>query len=155
MKELRINHPGAGEEIMRLCEGTFREDMDHSIANYYGSELAGGFVLNHYLGNSAAVHMAGTRTDWGSRDIIWMLFDYAFVQLRLGKLLAPVASDNAAALAQDLRVGFELEAVIADAYSPGRHLMVLTMAARNCRWLKIRPRAWAPGTTREGIPRHE
>lgn len=144
-KEILINAPGDGDWIMNRCEGVFRPALDHSIANYRSGEIQGGFVLCQYLGNSIAVHTGGKDPRWCSRDILWMLFHYAFRQLRCQMLIAPTPSDNYHALELNLRVGFHPETVIRDALAPGRHLMVLTMEARNCRWLRLIPQSYLPG----------
>lgn len=70
---------------------------------------------------------------------MWMCFHYAFKQLRCGKLIAPVASNNPHALALNMRAGFKLETIVRDLIRPGVHLMVLTMIETDCRWLGIMP----------------
>ena len=66
------------------------------------------------------------------------------MQLGLRKLIAPVASTNHIALAQDLRAGFRLEAMLRDA-APDGHLLLLTMAREDCRWLRIKPSRYKDG----------
>lgn len=140
MKEIRVNAPGAGEQIMEWASGSpFHPGEDHSVANYAGDRLLGGFVFNSYLGNAIAVHCGACVTNWCSRDLLWMVFHYAFRQLHCGKLVAPVPSDNAHALYLNLRAGFKLETVVRDLIRPGVHLMVLTMIETDCRWLGIIP----------------
>lgn len=146
VRKIRINHPGAGEWIMERAGGVFRPDMDHSLATYRGDEILGGFVLSQYLGNSIAVHDAGCDPTWCPRELLWMMFHYVFRQLNCGLLIAPTQSDNYRALALNLRAGFRLETVICNAVAPGVHLMVLTMDAGACRWLRvITPQSWYPG----------
>ncbi len=144
-RAISINAPGAGDWIMERCEGVFRPGMDHSLSNHRDGQILGGFVLSGYLGASIAVHTAGAVRDWCSRDLMWMVFHYAFRQLKCSKMIAPVASDNHHALLLDLRAGFHLEAVIKDALAPGRHLMLLTMGLEDCRWLRIIPQSYLPG----------
>jgi hypothetical protein len=146
--EIRINEPGAGDWIMDQCEGVFRPGLDHSIATFEGEEIQGGFVFCQYLGRSIAVHNGGSHPRWCSRDLLWMCFHYAFRQLGCGKLIAPTASDNYRALAINLRAGFYPETIVRDAFARGRHLIVLTMEAGGCRWLRdITPQSWEPRTT--------
>lgn len=139
MTDIRINHPGDGDWIMGRCEGVFRPGLDQSITAYVDGELQGGWVFCQYLGNSIAVHDAGRTRRWCSRDLIWMGFHYAFVQLGCGKLIAPTPSDNYHAIAINTRAGFKLEGILRDAVAPGRHLLLLTMEAGGCRWLDIKP----------------
>jgi hypothetical protein len=109
---------------------------------HMGDELLGGFVLSDFTGACAAVHMAGERPGWCSRDLLWMLFDYAFYQLGCLKLIALVHSDNYLALSLDLRAGWRIETLIEDLYGPGVHAFVLYMKPEFCRWLDHRPKGW-------------
>lgn len=131
---------------MERCAGSFQEDTDHSIALFQDGRILGGFVICHYLGASATVHMSGANEHWCSRDMLWMLFHYAFRQLGLRKLLGPVASNNYHALSIDLRGGWHIEALVRDAY-PDAHLFILSMDRETCPWLRLKPREWQPGPT--------
>lgn len=138
MKTIRINGPGDGQWIMDQVGGFFTPDYDHSFVSVREGAKLGGFACCAYLGASMTVHMAGVDPRWCSRDLLWMVFDYAFMQLGLRKLIAPVRSNNLVALAQDLRAGFRVEAVVRDAY-PDADMILLTMDRGSCRWLDIRP----------------
>ena len=138
MRRIRVNGEGDGAWVMDQVDGTFLPGSDQSLMATRDHARLGGFVLSAYLGASMTVHMAGTDPRWCSRDLLWMVFHYAFVQLGLRKLIAPVASTNHVALAQDLRAGFRLEATLRDA-TPDGHLLLLTMTREDCRWLRIKP----------------
>jgi hypothetical protein len=129
---------------MRRCGGVFHPERDHSFTTWRNGEIAGGFVLADYTGASMTVHCAGDDKGWCSRDLLWMVFHYAFEQLGLAKLIATVRSNNYAALAVDLRAGWQLEAVVRDVF-PDAHMMILTMEKETCPWLKVRPKGWMPG----------
>lgn len=145
MKEIRINHPGAGERIMQKMGAVFNPECEHSIASYDGERFMGGFVINHYLGNSLAIHDGSDDPRWCSREILAMLFDYVFRQLGCHKVYAPVASDNYPALAMDLRAGWQLEYVLKDAMAPGRHCMLLSMTPGTCPWLNVQMKHYSSG----------
>jgi hypothetical protein len=148
-REILIDAPGAGTWIMDRCQGVFRQDMDHSFSTHDDSgKILGGFVLCQYLGASMSVHMAGEDKHWCNRELLWLVFHYAFVQLGCTKMIAPVQSDNYAAISQDLRAGWHLETVIRDVYAPGVHMMVLTMAKDTCPWLDYKPKTWMPNVKR-------
>lgn len=147
-----IDHPGDGEWIMAQSGGSFRPNFDHSLATHRGGELIGGFVVSSYMGNMVAAHMAGKDARWCSPDLMWMLFNYCFAQLKVQSVVAPVASDNHKAMDLNLRAGFQLEAVIRDAIAPGIHLMLLVMRLQNCRWLRILPKSYEPGGVARSIP---
>jgi RimJ/RimL family protein N-acetyltransferase len=147
-----IDEPGAGQWIMDRCEGVFRPGMDHSFSSHdtdKDNKILGGFVLNQYLGASMSVHMAGDDKHWCNRELLWLVFDYAFNQLGCTKMLAPVQSDNYAAISQDLRAGWHLETVIRDVYAPGIHMMVLAMAKDDCPWLDYKPKTWVSNAKRK------
>jgi hypothetical protein len=144
MRDIRINEPGAGEWIMARVTGSFLPSHDHSFATYRDGRIVGGFAMCHYLGASATIHMAGDDEHWCSPDLLWMVFDYAFNQLGMRKLIAPVRSNNYLALSQDLRAGWFPEAIIRDAY-PDAHMFILTLTRERCRWLKVKPKRWMTG----------
>jgi hypothetical protein len=144
VKAIRINHPGDGAWIMGMVQGAYTPETDNSFMNHRDGRPVGGFAMCAYLGASVTVHMAGIETGWCSRDLMWIVFDFAFNQLGVRKVIAPVDSTNHIALAQDLRAGFELEATIRDA-TPDGHLMLLTMTKDRCKWLKHRSKLWRPG----------
>lgn len=144
-KRILINHPGAGERIMAKVGAHFNPDLEHSIATYDGERFLGGFVINAYMGNSLAVHDGSDDPRWCSRELLAMLFDYVFRQLRCHKIYAPVASDNYAALSMDLRAGWRLEFVLKDAMAPGQHCMLLSMEAGTCPWLRLQLKHYRSG----------
>ena len=145
MSEIRINSPGAGGWIMGQVGGVFRSEHDHSIATFNEcGEILGGFALMGYTTTTMVVHMAGRDPRWCSRDLLWMLFDYAFVQLRLRKVLATVSTGNPHAIALDLRAGFRIEAIVRDVYDDG-HMLILAMDAARCRWLKMKSNNYCRG----------
>jgi hypothetical protein len=144
-RHILINAPGAGKWIMDRVQGAFMEERDSSITTHDDEgNIRGGFAFCDYLGASMTVHMAGNDEKWCSKDLLWMAFHYAFVQLGVRKLIAPVASNNYHALAIDLRGGWKLETVIEDAY-PDAHMMVLTMTRASCPWLRIIPENYGSG----------
>jgi hypothetical protein len=84
--------------------------------------------------------MAGEDRFWCSRDLLWLVFDYGFNHCKVGKMLAPVRSDNTVALALDTRAGWQVEAVLKDIYAPGTHMVILAMTKDACPWLNHQPR---------------
>jgi hypothetical protein len=142
MADIRINAPGAGEWIMKEVGGIFVPGCAHSLSLHSDGEVLGGFVLDGFTGVCACVHMAGKRPGWATRDLLWMLFDYAFNQLRVTKLLALVRSDNYTSMAQCLRSGWRVETLVRDMFGDGVHALVLYMTCDTCSWLKIHPKGW-------------
>jgi hypothetical protein len=79
--------------------------------------------------------MAGQDKRWCSRDLLWMIFDYAFNQCLARQMLTPVSTGNPNALEMDLRAGWKLIGMIPNAYSDG-HMAILSMDRDACKWLK-------------------
>lgn len=144
MIKIVINHQGVRELVIHLagveadpdcpCIGTVRDGVP-----------AGGFVFTNYLGDSIQCHMGGVDRHWLTRDLTLMFFDYAFNQLGVKKLIAPVSSTNRVAIAMDLRAGFSEECRIKQAL-PGADLLFLTMTREQCRFLGLPMRGFTPGS---------
>ena len=141
-REILINHHGDGDWIMLRVGGVFNEKTDHTVALHRDGKIAGGVVFTGYLGASITVHMAGSEDNWATRDFLWMVFHYAFVQLACRKVIGLTSSANTRALAVDVRLGFVPAARIPDAYPDGADLIVLTMDKSQCKWLALTPRKY-------------
>ena len=141
--QIRIDAPGAGDWVMKRAQGFFIQGRDHSITMHNDlDDVVGGFVIVKYLGHSAAIRMAGEDGNWCSRELLWMVFHYAFNQLHCGKLLAPVKSDMYDVISMDLRAGWQLEATLRDMFEDGTHLLILSMTKDTCPWLNHTPTKW-------------
>ena len=76
-------------------------------------------VYDHYEEDaSVQMHIAIDDPKYVTRQAICSCFEYAFHQLGVKKVLGIVNNKNGAALAFDLRLGFQLEAIIKDAGIP-------------------------------------
>lgn len=102
-------------------------------------ELLGGVIFPNFTGSSIEMHVAGFTPTWLSRDFLWCVFHYPFVQLGCRRVFGLVPGDNLRALTFDLKLGFVTEAVIPDVY-PDADLHILSMTREQCRWLKVKPR---------------
>jgi hypothetical protein len=144
MSDIRIDEPGAGEWIMSRVNGVFTPGSDHSFSSHDGDKILGGFVLTYFIGGSITVHMASQDKRWCSRDLLWLVFHYAFEQLGCYKMLTPLASDMHEVIDMDMRAGWVFETIIRDAYAPGKHMLILGMTKEICPWLKHKPKSWVP-----------
>jgi hypothetical protein len=140
MSQIRINHPGDGAWVMTRVGGLFNDKTDHVIAVVRDERTQGGVVYTGYLGAAIILHMAGNETNWATRDFLWMVYDYAFNQLGVRKLLGIVSANNLRALQIDLRMGFKVEAKLAEVFPDGSDALIVSMVKRDCKWLRIRPR---------------
>ena len=137
---IRINHPGDGEWVMLRVGGVFNDKTDHVVAMHREGRTCGGVVFTGYMGGAITLHMAGDESNWATRDFLWMVYHYGFVQLGCRKLLGLVASDNARAISIDLRMGFQIEARIKDIFPNGADLLILSITKGQAKWLRWKPR---------------
>jgi hypothetical protein len=146
MREILIDLPGAGDWIMDRVGDRFNPATDHSFSTHLidlttgSNRILGGFVTCEYLGNSMRVHMAADDPRWFSRELAWLVCDYAFNQCGCGKLVIGVRSDNLRVLDMCRRGGWRVETTIADLYEPGVGMTVLAMSVSSCPWLNYQPK---------------
>lgn len=104
-------------------------------------------VYDHYeRDGSIQMHIAIDNPKYVTRQAISACFEYPFLQLGVRKVLGIVNSNNGSALTFDLRLGFELEAVVEDAYDRG-DMYILSMTHEQCRWLRGNHYGWSSDST--------
>jgi hypothetical protein len=99
-----------------------------------------------YNGANINMHVAakpGAR--WMTREFLWYVFHYPFVECGVKRITGLVPEMNYAARRFDEHIGFKLEATLKDA-APGGDLRIYTMFKDECRWLKP-PRGCEPRKT--------
>ena len=69
-----------------------------------------------------------------NREFLWTVCDYAFRQMGVRKIIAPVFSDNVRMMLMICKMGFELEAVLWGC-QPNGNINLYTMTADKCRFL--------------------
>lgn len=99
----------------------------------------GGVIYESLISNLIFMHQAGFSRLWLTGDMLWVVFDYPFNQLKVDKVAGTVPSSNHKLIEFNKRLGFVEECRIKDAYTDG-DLVVLTMRREDCRWLKLTPR---------------
>lgn len=141
---IEFNNVEHGYAIADLAGTSFNPDVDVVISRSEEGELWGGSIYTSYTGASVAVHIAGFRSDWINKDMLWVGFDYPFNQLGCSKLFGQVPETNIKALEFDLKIGFKIVARIADVFPDG-DLFIVCMDRAECRWLKLKPRSLTVG----------
>ena len=97
--------------------------------------LVGGVVFCDYQKVSVQIHVASDQTrQWVTRKWLHVIFDYAFRQLGVSKIIGIVPAGNTEAVNFDMRVGFVEETRIKDVYPEG-DAIVLEMTRGMCRWI--------------------
>ena len=99
------------------------------------SELTCGVFYEGYTGSSITATIAVANGAVMTKDFIWAIFDYPFKQLNCQKMIAHVGANNWKSENLVKKLGFVLEASIAN-YYPGEALLVYTMDKDQCRWLE-------------------
>jgi len=135
-----VNDWEHGIAIAKAAGTTFNTVCDHCVSRIdKDGELLGGVIFQGYTVASIQMHMAGFVDNWGTRDMVWCAFDYAFNQLGCRKVFGQVPEYNTKALEIDLKLGFKIVAKIDDVFPEGACL-VLAMSREDCRWLKVKPK---------------
>lgn len=140
---IQMNNPEYGYAIAEAAGVIFNPEADIVISHLSKGELTGGVLYNGYTRASINMHVAAFSPRWGSRDMLWVCFDYPFNQLGCKKVFGQVPSKNEHALEFNLKLGFKIETLIPDVF-PEDDLLVVSMVREDCRWLKIKPRTLFP-----------
>lgn len=134
-----INDPEYAEAIADKAGYILNTRCDQCIAREVDGVLTGGVIFSYYSpGGSVNLHMAGFARRWASQTMIWMIFDYAFAQLKVKKVFAQVPTKNTTALAINRKLGFKDEALIPDVFADD-DLALLSMRIDDCPWVRKRP----------------
>jgi hypothetical protein len=94
-----------------------------------------GVLFEDFNGSNCTMHVAaadGLR--WATKDFLWYVFYYPFVQLGCRRVTGVVNSSNTAARRFDEHIGFKLEATLKNA-CPDGDLLVYCMHKEECRWI--------------------
>lgn len=135
MRELIYDKPDVvGPWVCERTGGKYSPVDSACIGMTSSGKLVAGVLFDHFNHASIAMHVGSDGANWLNLRFLRAVFRYPFVQLGVNKVLGLVASTNLAARRFDEHLGFELEAVIADA-TPGGDLLIYTMRRDQCRYL--------------------
>lgn len=133
---IEFNNVDHGFAIGSKAPCAFNPRVDRVISRTFAGNLAGGVVYQDYLpGGLIVLHVASWHRRWLSRDLLWAIFAYPFLQLEVKMCLGYVMSTNRHALDFDLRLGFRIEHKILGAI-PGGDMVIVSMRKSECRWLR-------------------
>jgi RimJ/RimL family protein N-acetyltransferase len=120
----------------RVDEDRFHE-TDTAIGLEENGELIAGVVYNMYTGPSISMHVAavvGKR--WLTRDFLYRVFAYPFIQLGCNRVTGLVREDNLQAQKFDEHIGFVREGLMRGACDDGQNMILYGMLRKECRWLE-------------------
>ena len=133
----RLDH-GARIAEAAGCLLDVNHDVVISRTDDWG-KLLGGMIFYGHTGKSISVHIAGFSPTWITRDLLWISFDYPFIQLKCANLFCQLRSRNFKALDFIKKIGFKQEVIIPEVY-PDEDMIVGRLRKDECRWLNIKPR---------------
>jgi RimJ/RimL family protein N-acetyltransferase len=136
---IEFNNNSHGDQIAKQARCTFDPKRDIVISNLRGNELLGGVIYTEYTGTSIKIHVASFSKRWISRDGLWLVFDYAFNQLGVKKIIGVIRLSNLKAFDFNQHLGFNVETRIRDVFPDG-DAVVMGMYRAQCRWLDLKPR---------------
>lgn len=96
-----------------------------------GDIILGGFLFEDFSGRSIVIHVAIEHPHVPLRRMMAAAAGYAYNQLGVHKVIAPVASTNEKSVRFTLRAGFKPEAIIKDAVVGG-DILIFSMTAEQC-----------------------
>jgi RimJ/RimL family protein N-acetyltransferase len=107
-----------------------------AIGRLKDGELVAGVLYEDYTKANIVCHIAGN-DGWATRGFLGLIFNYPFEQLGVKRITAPVHSNNEKSILLMTRLGFTLEAVLAQAIPEG-DLLIYRMFKSECRFLEDR-----------------
>lgn len=109
---------------------------DASITREEHGKLLGGVIYSDATDASIVMHTAGFTSNWVSRDLLWVCFDYPFGQLLHKATFVRILSSNNRSLEFASKLGFKKVAELADVYTDCS-LVILKLNKSECRWLDV------------------
>ncbi len=125
--------------IEKACGHIFNHRADVCLSRSHEGKLLGGVIYEAYTGASIQAHVAGFEPFWLDRTFLWMMFDYPFNQLKVGKVFCQIRESNEAALEFNLKLGFKEVCRVDDVFPDGA-LVLTSISSAECRWLGLKPR---------------
>jgi RimJ/RimL family protein N-acetyltransferase len=131
---------GQDERVMRfVCERTGSPGWIGATTIGYekDGELIAGVVFESYSHPNIHIHVAavpGTR--WVTKEFMFAVFKYPFLQLKCARVTGVVEANNTHALAFDKHLGFVEEGRLRCGAKDGGDLIVLGMLPNECKFLR-------------------
>lgn len=102
-------------------------------------ELIAGVVFESYTGSSISLHVAALEgRNWLSKEFLFRVFAYPFLQLECNRVTGLVRADNEKAQKFDEHLGFVKEGVMRRGATDGTDYIIYGMLKEECRWLNFK-----------------
>lgn len=127
--------PEVVDWVARKTHEYGRFGSDIGIGWKRGGEFIAGVVYADWNGVNVECHIAsdGSRR-WMTRQYLYGIFHYPFVQLGARRITVCIGEQNRASRRFVGHLGFEEEARLKDAHPTG-DLLIFRMFRENCRWI--------------------
>lgn len=139
-----FNNHDHGDAIARAAGCNFNPRCDIAITRVAGDELLGGVIYQNYTHESISIHVASFDKRAATRELLWVIFHYPFVQLGVKRIFGQVPETNTKALEFDLALGFKILTKV-DGVFPDGGVIVLVLEKADCRWLNFKPKTLRAG----------
>jgi RimJ/RimL family protein N-acetyltransferase len=139
LRNIRFNNLYDAQSIAVEAGVLFNPLADIVIARHDAQGvIMGGVLYNSYtgIGGSINMHVAGFHPRWINRDMLYVCFNYPFVQLGVKKIFGQIPCKNKRAIDFDLKLGFERLVVVEGVY-PNDDMLVVAMTREQCRYLDM------------------
>jgi len=102
-------------------------------------ELIAGVVFEGYTGSSISIHVAALEGKlWLSKEFLFRVFAYPFLQLKCNRVTGLVRVDNPKAQKLDEHLGFVREGIMRKGATDGTDYIIYGMLKEECRWLNFK-----------------
>lgn len=125
-----------GPWVSAKTGGHWTKNRGTAVGRLKDGQLIGGVLYEDYTKANVVCHIAGDE-GWATKGFLRLIFDYPFNQLGVKRITAPVHSDNVKSILLMHRLGFTLEATLAQAIPDG-DLLIYRMFRSECRFIEDR-----------------
>lgn len=136
---IQHNEPAHIDAIEQACGHIFNHRADVCLSRSHDGKLLGGVIYEGFTHASIQAHVAGFSPFWLDRTFLWMMFDYPFNQLKVGRVFCQIRESNAVALEFNRKLGFK-EVTRIDGVFPDGACVLTSLTRDDCRWLNLKPR---------------
>lgn len=131
-----FDHVPDGQQIAHAAGTGFDPHVDKVISRItVAGKLMGGFIFTNYSKVAMQVHCAGFMPRWLTPELLALVFDYPFNQLKVEQLIVTAPSTNAPNVKMYVRAGYTPITMIPRAVVGG-DLLILSMTRDECKWLR-------------------
>jgi RimJ/RimL family protein N-acetyltransferase len=129
--------PAIAQFVAERAGGAPRTEGFAAIGLVDSGKLIAGVVYSDFNGSNITAGIAGDGKSWMTREFLWFMFHYPFIQAGAKRITACVEQTNVVSQQFVTKLGFELEGVMERAGKTG-DLLMYRMFPENCRYLERR-----------------